>query len=272
MSGRVSAVIRRTVLALGALAAVASLSSCSTFSRSDTVASVDDQEMSRTQLDSFTDGNTTGDAARLAIGRWLQVAAVGADLSDITTLEELQAAAEEASAELAEPFLGEAEAAYALGLDGSPALCLGAVLLDETTDPQEVIDAMQGGMSLADAAAQWSADPALAEAGGIVTDQNGTSCLATDGGVNPDVLGQLGAAGAVPGIPVEVQLPNSKAVVVIREWDDLAKQEQVKVLPSVQTQVAAEVNARIQGAKVFVDSRVGQWDAATGTVVPFTSK
>jgi hypothetical protein len=228
--------------------------------------------MSRDQLDQFTEGNSTGDAARLAISRWLQVAAVGADLGDITSLEELQAAAEEASAELAAPFLDEAEAAYALGLDGSPALCLGAVLLDETTDPQVVIDAIQGGTSLADAAATWSADPALAEAGGVVTDQNGTSCLATDGGVNPDVLAQLSAAGAVPGIPVEVQLPNSKAVVLIREWDDLTQQEQVTVLPSVQTQVAAEVNARIQGADVFVDSRFGRWDAATGTVVPFSAK
>lgn len=272
MSGRVSAVIRRTVLAFGALAAVASLSSCSTFSRSDAVASVDDQEMSRDQLDTFTDGNTTGDAARLAIGRWLQVAAVGADLSDITTLEELQVAAEAASTELAEPFLGEAEAAYALGLDGSPSLCLGAVVLDETTDPQIVIDAMQGGTSLADAAAQWSASPALVESGGVVADQNGTTCLATDGGVNPDVLAQLADAGALPGIPVAVQLANSQAVVVIREWDDLTQSERVGVLPSVQTQVAAEVNDRIQRANVFVDSRYGRWDAATGTVVPFTSK
>ena len=98
------------------------------------------------------------------------------------------------------------------------------------------------------------------------------ACLATDGGVNPDVLAQLSAAGALPGIPVEVQLPNSKAVVLIREWDDLTQQEQVTVLPSVQTQVAAEVNARIQGADVFVDSRFGRWDAATGTVVPFSAK
>lgn len=263
--------IRRTALVIGALAAVASLSSCSTFSRSDAVASVYDQEMSRDQLDQFTDGNTTGDAARLAIGRWLQVAAVGADLGDITTLEELQAAAAEASAELAEPFLGDAEAAYRLGLDGSPSLCLGAVVLAEDTDPQVVIDAMQGGTSLADAAAEWSADPALAEAGGIVADQNGTTCLATDG-LNPDVIGQLTDAGAAPGIPVAVQLANSKAVVVIREWEDLAKQEQVAVLPSVQQQVAAEVNARIQNADVFVDSRYGRWDAETGTVVPFTAK
>jgi hypothetical protein len=272
VSGRVSAVIRRTALALGALAAVASLSSCSTFSRSDAVASVDDQEMTREQLDVFTDGNTTGDAARLAIGRWLQVAAVGADLTDITTLEELQAAAATASAELAEPFLGEAETAYRLGLEGSPALCLGAVVLAEDTDPQVVIDAMQGGMSLADAATEWSADPSLAESGGVVADQNGNTCLATDGGVNPDVITQLTEAGAAPGIPVAVQLANSKAVVVIREWDDLTKTEQVGVLPSVQTQVAAEVNARIQNADVFVDSRYGRWDAATGSVVPFTSK
>lgn len=263
--------IRRTALAIGALAAVASLSSCSTFSRSDAVASVDGQEMSRDQLDQFTDGNTTGDAARLAIGRWLQVAAVGADLSEITTLEELQAAAASASADLAEPFLGEAEDAYRLGLDGSPSLCLGAVVLAETTDPQVVIDAMQSGTSLADAAAEWSADPALAEAGGIVADQNGTTCLATDG-LNPDVISQLTDAGAAPGIPVAVQLANSKAVVVIRDWDDLTKQEQVGVLPSVQQQVAAEVNARIQHADVFVDSRYGRWDAETGSVVPFTAK
>lgn len=263
--------IRRTALAIGALAAVASLSSCSTFSRSDAVAAVDGQEMSRDQLDQFTDGNTTGDAARLAIGRWLQVAAVGADLGEITTLEELQAAAAAASADLAEPFLGEAEDAYRLGLDGSPSLCLGAVVLAETTDPQVVIDAMQGGMSLADAATEWSADPALAEAGGIVADQNGTTCLATDG-LNPDVISQLTDAGAAPGIPVAVQLANSKAVVVIRDWDDLSKQEQVGVLPSVQQQVAAEVNARIQNADVFVDSRYGRWDAETGSVVPFTAK
>jgi hypothetical protein len=97
-------VIRRTVLAFGALAAVASLSSCSTFSRSDAVASVDDQEMSRDQLDQFTEGNSTGDAARLAISRWLQVAAVGADLGDITSLEELAFVSGMDEVEKVQPF------------------------------------------------------------------------------------------------------------------------------------------------------------------------
>ncbi|MFM2078588.1 MAG: hypothetical protein RJA49_2478 [Actinomycetota bacterium] len=255
--------IRRTLLA-AALVGVAALSSCSTSASSNnTVAKADGQELTQTQLTSLTAGDNNGDAARKTIGQWLQVAAVGGDLSAVVSISDLQKAGQKAATEMAAPFLPGAGDLYAKGLDGSPTVCLGAIPVAATTDPQEVIDAMTAGMTLADAATKYSADPAQATSGGIVADANGNTCLPTP--LNTDITDQMTKAGAVPGKPVVLQLASSKAIVVIRPFEDLSQQEQVSI---VQNDVAKEFSKRLTAAEVYVNPRYGRWDAATGTVVP----
>ena len=59
---------RRVVLATGVLLAAATLSSCSTFSRTETAAEVDGVRLSRTELNTLTGDATDGDAVRKVIG------------------------------------------------------------------------------------------------------------------------------------------------------------------------------------------------------------
>ena len=255
--------IRRTLLAATLLGALA-LSSCSsTDSETGTVATANGQTLSRTQLSALTSGATNGDEARSAIGQWLQVAAVGGDLTEVASMADLQAAGQQAATDLATPFLPTAGETYAKGLDGSPVVCLGAIPLAETTDPQEVITAMTGGMSLADAAVKYSADENQKSSGGIVTDANGKTCIDTP--LNEDVTSQMTAAGAVPGKPVLLSLGSGAAIVLIRPFDDLSQREQVSV---VQNDVAKEFSKLLADASVTVNPRYGRWDAASGAVVP----
>lgn len=254
--------IRRSALVAGALL-VAVLSSCSDNPAStDVVASLGDQTLTRDQLVSLTDGSADGATSRSAISQWLQVAAVGGDVDDITSMEDLQAAGQDAAADLAAPFLDEAQASYELGVDGAPVLCIGAIVVNEGNDPQDVITALGGGVSLADAAAQFG-DPNSGIEDGLVTDGNGNNCLAPDG-FNQALIGQLRDAGAAPGTPVVIDLGSGPAVILLRPFESLSQQEKLTV---VQNDVAAEFTARLQAADITVHTRYGRWDAASGTVV-----
>jgi hypothetical protein len=240
------------------------LSSCSTNDTgTGTVATANGQTLTRSQLNGFTSNATNGDEARKAIGQWLQVAAVGGDLTEAASLADLQEAGRLAATDLATPFLPTAGETYAKGLDGSPVVCLGAIPLATTTDPQEVVDAMTGGMSLADAATKYSADETQKASGGIVTDTNGATCINTP--LNATVTEAMTAQGAVPGKPVVLDLNNGKTVVLIRPFDDLTQREQVSI---VQNDVAKEFASLLQKASVTVDPRYGRWDAGSGAVVP----
>lgn len=255
--------IRRLLLATTLLGTLA-LSSCSANDTgTDTVATANGQTLSRDQLNALTSGATNGDDARSAIGQWLQVAAVGGDLTEVASIADLQTAGRQAATDLATPFLPAAGETYAKGLDGSPVVCLGAIPLAPTTDPQEVIAAMTGGMTLADAATKYSADETQKAAGGIVTDADGATCINTP--LNETVTEAMTAQGAVPGKPVVLDLNNGKTIVIIRPFNDLSEREQVSV---VQNDVAAEFASLLQKVDVKVNPRYGRWDAAAGAVVP----
>ena len=272
-------------LTLGLLAVVL-LSSCSSPSSPgrDIVASANGVELTRTELaqlmatpddtggtsapptsDGATPGAPSGDETRTLMTQWLQIAAIGHDMSTITDRTSLKAEALAASVDLAAPFLGPAADLYAKGFDGSPKVCIGAIPLAAETDPNEVIDAMTNGMSLADAATKYSSDPTFVQSGGVLTFQDGSTC--TDPAqLNPDVITQMN--GAKPGEPKLVALGDGQAIVVIRAFDTLLPTEQIGVSPDVQKQVASELNKRLQGADMFVDKRYGRWDPETSSVVP----
>jgi hypothetical protein len=272
-------------LTLGLLAVVL-FSSCSSppSPGSDVVASANGVELTRTmlaQLMDSPDGNASttappssdtsapsvpsADDTRTVMTQWLQIAAIGHDMSTITDGASLQSEALAASIDLAAPFLGPAADLYSKGFDGSPKVCIGAIPVAAETDPNEIIDAMTNGMTLADAATKYSSDPAFVQSQGVLTFQDGSTC--TDPAqLNPDVIKQMN--GAKPGEPKLVSLGNGQAIVVIRAFDTLLPTEQISVSPDVQKQVAGELNKRLQGANMFVDKRYGRWDPETSSVVP----
>jgi hypothetical protein len=256
-------VIRRIILAGGALVAIASLSSCTTFSRSDAAAEVNGEELTRDELSMLTGGATDGDTARASITNWLSVAVLGGDVSNIASADDLAQRRSEAIDVLSAPFMAEAQTKYELGLAGSPVLCLGAIPLAQGTDAATVISELEGGATLADTATKYSSDPTLAQAGGLVTDQNGNACLDATG-FKPELITTLTDAGAVPGTPVSVNLGSGDVVVLMRPFESLSQTEKATL---VLDKVGADVRDRLNATKIYVNPRYGRWDEASVSVV-----
>jgi hypothetical protein len=257
-------VIRRILLAGGALAAAASLSSCTTFSRGDAAAEANGEQLTRSELNALTGGETNGDTVRTSITNWLSVAVLGGDVSDITGPLDLAQRRADAINELSAPFMDDARAAYEQGLDGSPLLCLGAIPVGSEADAQTAIAELEGGASLADTASKYSTDATLAGSGGLVVDQNGENCL-DPVGFNPDLLTLLAEAGAAPGTPVLVDLGSGPVVVLMRPFDTLTINEKASL---VLDQVGADVRERLSGTDIYVNPRFGRWDPDSVSVVP----
>lgn len=262
--GRVPVVNRRVVLAAGALLAVASLSSCSTFSRSDVAAEVDGERLSRSELNALTGDSSSGDAVREVIGDWLRLAVLGGDVSGVESADDLAARREAAIQALSEPFLEEGRAVYELGLDGSPLLCLGAIPLPGGTDTAPILDEIAGGLSWAEAAQKYSSDPSFAANGGLVLDQNGGNCLSPDG-FNPDLLATLADAGAAVGTAVEVAVGGAPALVLLRPFDELSTTDKASF---VSDKVASELLERLAAVDIYVNPRYGRWDSESVSVLP----
>ncbi len=255
--------IRRIVLAVGVLVALASISSCTTFSRSDAAAEVNGEELTRAELNLLTNGATDATTVRQSIDDWLRLAVIGGDISGITSADDLQARRQDAITALSAPFLADARTKYELGLDGSPVLCLGAIPLAPGTDPNQVLAELQGGMSWADAATKYSSDPSFAQSGGLVLDSNGTNCL-DPAGFTPGLLQALRDINIQIGVPAAIDLSNTTALVVLRPFDSLTATEQSSL---VVDQLNAEISTRLSNTKIYVNPRFGRWDEATVSVV-----
>lgn len=255
---------RRVVLATGVLLAAATLSSCSTFSRSDIAAEVDGVQLSRTELSVLTGGSTNGDEARQVIGDWLRLAVLGGDVKGVTSADDLAKRRDDAIQALTEPFIEDGRPAYEQGLDGSPLLCIGAIPLAAGTDTAPVLAELDAGMAWAEAAQKHSNDPNFASNGGLVLDQNGNNCLSPDG-FNPDLITTLRSAGAEVGKPVAVDVGNAPAIVLLRPFDDLSTTDKASF---VSDKVAAELTERLGAVDIHVNSRYGRWDKASVSVLP----
>jgi hypothetical protein len=257
-------VIRRIILAGGALVAIASLSSCTTVSRGDAAAEVNGEELSRQELAVLTGDSKDGNAQRLSITQWLSVAVLGGDVSNITGPDDLAQRRTDAIDELSAPYMEEARTLYDQGAAGSPILCLGAIPLAQDTDPQTVLDELAGGATLADTAAKYSADPTLAQSGGLVVNEDGENCLDRPG-FNPDLITLLTEAGAVPATPTVVDLGSGPVVIVLRPFDELDQNQKAQI---VIDKVGTDVRQRLQSTEIYVNPRFGRWDAEAVSVVP----
>lgn len=277
--------IRRVVLA-GGLVAALFLSSCSTASDRDVVATVDGQELTVGELKALlapaspgtgasdpteppttTADTASGEAQRAIIRQWILMAATGHDMSTITDAASLQKEAEAAAEELATPYLGDAAAAYAKGWDGSPAVCLAAIFPSADADAQAIVAEIEGGVPFADAVQQYSQDPSTKQNNGVVALDMGNGaqpCYPTSS-LNESLAEPM--KGALPGELRVVQGSTSQIVVEIRPFDDLTTGEKVSVVPDLSQKIGAEYSKRLQGAKISVNPRYGRWDAATSAVV-----
>jgi hypothetical protein len=256
-------VTRRFVLAAGLLAAVASLSSCSTFNRSDAAAEIHGEQLTRAELTQLSAGVTDGDQVRSTITKWLQLGVLGGDTANIGSSSELDARTQAAITKISAPHMEAAKLNYEKGLAGAPLLCLRAIPVAPPTTTDEVLTALASGVSFADAAKKYSSDPSLAANGGLIADQNGQACLDPTK-LNASLLDMLKANKAKPGTPVAIAFNNQKIVVLLRPFDDLSSSEKTAF---AQKELAADLQHRLSASKVFVSSRFGRWDAQSATVV-----
>jgi hypothetical protein len=265
MSGRVSAVIRRSALVAGLLVAGLAASSCSTFDRSSSVAEIGSKKLSRADLALLTGNDAgAGDKTRVAITQWLTLGVLGGEVAGITSTDDLKARLSKAETTIAAPFMGTAKAQYDKGLDGSPILCLRAIPLAATNTPDTVLAAIAGGTSFADAATKYSADPTLAQSGGIVPgDTQGSECLAP-GTLNADLLKALTDAKAVVGTPITVDFKATKIVFLLRAFEEIPEINKDSL---VGTEIQAAVSKQIAAAKIYVNPQYGKWDPKALNVV-----
>jgi len=258
-------VIRRSALAAGLLVAGLAASSCSTFDRASSVAQIGPDKLSRTDLVALTgsDGGA-GDKARAAITQWLTLGVLGGDVAGIKSTDDLTARLTKAETAVAAPFMDSAKAQYSKGLDGSPILCLRAIPLAAPNTPDTVLAAITGGTSFADAATKYSADPTLAQSGGVVPgDAQGSECLAPKT-LNADLLKSLTDAKAAIGTPTTVEFKGTKIIFLLRPFEELPEiNKDSLVATEIQTAVAKQIAA----AKIYVNPQYGKWDPKALNVV-----
>ena len=254
---------RRLLLTVGALVAAASLSSCSTFKSADVAARVNGKELPRAELDVITAKATGGDEARSVIGDWIRLAVLGGDLIGVASKDDLAARRAQAVIDLSSPYMGDAATNYAKGLDGSPALCLGAIPMDAGADTAAVLADLAAGTTWADAAKKYSTNTDFAQNGGLVLDQSGANCVAPSV-FKPELIDALTTAKATIGNPVVIDVGGKPAVVLLRPFEDLTPSDRAIL---VQPQVAADLSKRLAATTIYVNPRFGRWDAKSVSVV-----
>lgn len=295
---------RRSLVLLFVTLGVGTVSGCTTFENSDSVATVDGVDISQDDLDAVlgaviaqadgaapADGTVSSDAGRFALERLIAAEAsrqyieaagesisdeerAGVDLEDYATLPEALrsklndlAAGEAARGRIA---ADSAQAAYEASPFESGAVCLRAIAVDAEELLATVQEELAAGTPFADVAVEYSVD-ATAESGGVIAGANGGACL------------------AAAEIPVDSGGPLIQAVVELGadEYSEPIAQESAtgEAGPSLILygrpfeEVADEVSLLYGGpafseylgtVDVAVDPRYGRWDDATAAVVALT--
>jgi len=282
-----SPVPRRLALIGCALVATATLASCSTFSDNDAVARVGDVELSRDDVDVLldleepatpatdTDGSVlpqptavSGDEMRSALTKWIRVALLETKVDartddEIASPTDLDSRLSQGQSDFAMATGDAGRTAYEQGVNGSETVCLAAIPVDNADAVTEVMDAINGGMSFADAAAQYSTDPDLAKNGGVILGSDGGECLPKDN-LNTQIVDALD--GKAVGTPVPVTLDTFSAVIELRPYDEIGDDAK-RLIARAAIPEDAFVSL-IADADVYVDPYYGYWDAATASVLP----
>ncbi len=269
-AGKVRAVIRRRAV-LACAASLLILSSCSTFKGNDDAARVGSHHLSAKAANGFVAPNeqtAAGDLLRDQLTKWIRVTVLEASTGAAaqaapSTAAELQARLSQALATIGG---ASAKTLYESGVSGSPLICLAAIPVATVDDANNVLSKLQSGTTFADAAQQFSTDPTIGQAGGVVVGADGSECFDT-ATVNPDVTQVL--ASATVGQPVTAQLTTLTAVLMMRPYDDLLPESQARIASASVTE--DQLAAIVGETPVYVDPRYGRWDTASSSVVPLSS-
>ncbi len=282
----------RTTLLLPLAAAL--IVGCSSVSDTDTVARVEDAELSSSELAELVDifvqaDPTNGDASRATITQWVRIEAIKHRLeeSNITLTEEEIDAATTQMSEVVPDFAGrsdfvrdvlvEAQAAfdvlgetgpvseaeieefYALGPTESGIACVSHILVETEDEAEEALAELVAGTPFADVAMARSIDPGSGAAGGAL------GCTTTENFqvnfVAPFVEGALAAEVGVPTGPVESEF--GFHVIRVQPLDEVRPE-----LEGFFASTEFVITYTIQQLDVEIDPRYG---ALLGsTVVPLT--
>jgi hypothetical protein len=224
--------------------------SCATFDRNDVAAKVGDSELTAKQAQQFVAGEDptqVGPHLRALMTAWIKMASVAE--SKGVSVDDIEA---------------QTRAQYPQSTNGSPAVCIGAILVPTIADTQPVMDALQSGATFADAAALYSQNSVLAANGGLVVDADGTECVATST-VPPDLSDALKPA--QEGQPFAHDFGNFAAVLLLRPYDELSAESRLDLVTTSLTEL--ELAQALKDAGVWVDPRYGHWSTLTESVEPF---
>lgn len=235
---------RRLVLTAGALVAVLSLSSCSTFDHSDVAATVNGHELTRDQLDQLVSEGADAEATRVTLSQWVKLVLLSGD-----TYETAPTSANDLAAQLG-PFayLPPAVGGYA---------CASAIFMTDEASATEASAALDAGATFTEVFDQYNVDPDLG-AGGALIDANGFDCGRLDTLPLPTELSAL-SIGEVSG---PIALGESAFVILrIRPFEEVSAELQAAILE------AAPIT-EVPVGDVSVASRFGRWDPTTASVAP----
>lgn len=234
-------VLRRSLLVLLPLAVLAT--GCSTFSDSDAVARVDDEELSRTEFDE-------------------RLAELGVGGSEVIPLEPVR---DEIGSWINEQLVADVDVAslYDEGPEASGVVCLRAIVVEEQATAEEALAALEAGTDFAEVFAANNLDASLQATNGAIP------CLGPEDIAN-NIATPFVAVGATMGADTPLALAPlldttgaefGWVVLGFRSFDELDATEAEQVAGSVDVSEAAAA------ADIFVDPRYGTFDADTGTVV-----
>lgn len=260
--------------ALLAIAAAGVLSSCATVERRDVAAAVNGHELTFDQLATLADDSTSASVLRDWLQTWVRTVAATDTDNELVTVEAMQQAFDDVVGTMLAEHGEEWREQYELGLDGAEYLCVGAIPLTASTDPAEVLAELRAGTSWAAVAEQYSSDPLLAASGGVLyddfqsADPQGCYPAGTFAGTYPTVAALIADEQLRVGVPEAVELDTESEpldlVMVLRGWDDLTSDEQSTVSS---TGLQQSFLAKVAAADVYINPRIGRWDASTMEVV-----
>lgn len=256
---------------IAALIVLPAVTSCATFNRNDVAAKVGDRSLSSEAVEALAgtaDAAATGDQLREQLTKWIRVTVL--EDSNGTSAPTAPVTSADLDARLSQAITtiagDKARTTYESGIGGSPVVCLGAITVANIDDANNVLATVNGGTPFADAARHFSTDTAIAQAGGIVKGQDGSECIDA-GSITPAVTAAL--KDTPVGQPIAADLTTFSAVLMLRPFDDLLPESKSLIAAAAVSQ--EQLDAIIEAANIYVDSRYGRWDPATGSVVTLNS-